>query len=109
MKTDVLDTLFKARDAVSDMIISLTPVDAGQKKLLEKLMQRRDQLTAAIQNVINAEFTKSTAALTQEITKLEGVTEQLRGLASSIDKVTTAIGFIDQVLQLVASIIALAA
>jgi len=107
MQTDVLDTLFTARDAVSDMIISLTPVDAGQKKLLEKLMQRRDQLTAAIQNVINAKFTKSTAELTQEITKLEGLTEQLKALSSSIDKVTTAIGFIDQVLQLVASIITL--
>lgn len=109
MQADTLDTLFSARDVVSDMIIAQTPSDAAHKKLLEKLMQRRDQLTAAIQQVINARFTKTSAELTQSITNLENTTGQLKDLGSTLASVSSAINLVDQIVQMVGAIVTLAA
>jgi hypothetical protein len=109
MQTDILDILFTARDAVSDIIITQTPANPAQKKLLEKLMQRRDQLTAAIQQVINAEITKIGTQLTQVVARLESSTAQLKELTNTIDNVSSVISLVDQIVQLVGEMIVLAA
>jgi ABC-type transporter Mla subunit MlaD len=109
MQTDILDTLFTARDVVSDIIIAQTPANPAHKKLLEKLMQRRDQLTGAIQQVINAEFAKTGTQLTQAIASLESSTAQLKDVANTIDNVSSVISIIDQIVQLVGEVVALAA
>jgi tRNA A22 N-methylase len=109
MQTEVLDTLFAARDVVSDIIIAQTPADAEHKKLLEKLMLCRDQLTAEIQEVINAKFNKNNAELMQAFTDLENRTAQLKDLKNTIDNIASVISFVDQVIQTAGQIVALAA
>jgi len=109
MQTDVLDTLFTARSAVGDMIIAATPADSAHEQQLQRLMQRRDHLTAAIQLVIDADFQKITADVQSAVGKLDDATTKLEAIAATIDRINDAIALVDQIVVLASQIVSLAA
>jgi len=107
-KTEILDTLFGARDRLSDMIIDLKPT-ADHKPLLQKLVQRRDLLTGAIGQLIRSAFDEASANLADSLAALEKQTDVLTGLSNTLDQVAVAIQVTDQIVQLVMSVVKLAA
>jgi hypothetical protein len=109
MQSDVLDTLFSARNDIGDMIIAATPADAAHKQQLDRLMQRRDHLTAAIQLVISAQFKKMDSEVQGAIAKLDESTAKLAAVSATLDRINDAIALADQIVQLASQIVSLAA
>jgi len=107
-KTDTLQYLFGARDAVSNMIINSTPDSDDERKQLRNLMQRRDRLTGAINQVITSEFNEAAKGLDDQVSAFENKTEELNGLGKTINDVEKWIEVVDAIVQLAAKVISVA-
>ena len=107
MRSDVLQNLFAQRDLISDMIIDLKPKKPSERDQLQALMQRRDRITGAINQVIAANFNEAANGLADKISALEKKTDQLSKLGKTIDNVKTWIKVVDEIIQLVVTILAL--
>lgn len=113
LKTETLDELFGARDSIADQMIALTPRNENERALLDELIKQYRRLTAKIQEVIAAPFSKERGepdkSLEEAVKSLEGTAKQLKALRKSMDDVQLAIETADRVVRLASSIIALAA
>lgn len=109
MKTEVLDELFGARDALSDMIIALSPTDDASRKALGDLLARRDRLTGCIRAVIASEFDDFAVGLAEKLASLAERTHELENLKRSLDQVIAAIGIVDKIVQVTGAIVSIAA
>ena len=108
MRTDVLQNLFAQRDAIASMIINIKPRNDSERKRLQALMQRRDRITGAINQVIAAQFNEAAKGLADAVSALEKKTEALNSLGKTIDDVNTWIKTVDEIIQLVVAILSLA-
>jgi len=108
MRADILQNLFAQRDTVSDMIIDLSPNNDSERDQLHTLMQRRDRITGAINQVIAVKFNETAAGLADKVSDLEKKTDQLNKLSKTIGNVNTAIQIADQIIKEATSILALA-
>ncbi len=108
-KSEVLDELFSVRDVLSDTIIGLTPTSPSEKQAMLSLVQRRDRISATINNIIAAAFNDAATGLEQKIEDLEKQTQALQSLAQTLANVLTAVQITDAVIGLAISIAALAA
>ncbi len=106
-KVDVLDQLFDARDALTDVIIHTSPAPGDQAgaDTLEQLLQSRDRLTHAIAQVIATEIKASGDQVAQAVAKLGDLNKQLQNLAASIDAAKTGIAITAQVLNVLAQVV----
>ena len=109
MRADTLQNLFDARDKLSDMIISLKPENDDQRKQLERLMQRNDRITGAINQVIAAKFNEVANGLAEKVSNLEQQTAALNKLNNVINDVQNAIQIADEIIKLVIGILQIAA
>ena len=108
MKTQVLDTLFSARTAVSTLIINLSPTTPGEVSLMNSLMQRRDALTGAINQTIEQTFNDLAPGLDKAEADLQAQTTKLTQLSTTLPSITQAISFVDSIVQAVGNILKLA-
>jgi hypothetical protein len=108
MREEVLQNLFAERDAISDMIIDIEPQNDDQRTQLQTLMQRRDRITGAINEVISAAFNEAAAGLAGLVSDLEKQTGALKQLGKTIDDVAGWIALVDEIIKLVVSILTLA-
>lgn len=113
LKAEVLDELFGARDSVTDQVIALTPRDESEKAKLMELMKQRDRLTAKINEVIAAPFTKEGDLASPEVEaavkNLENATGQLKALKKTMEGVQAVIDGVNQVIKIATGIAALLA
>jgi uncharacterized protein YdcH (DUF465 family) len=109
MGSEILQNLFDERDALSDMIIEISPKNDSQRKQLQTLMKRRDAITGAINQIIAKKFDESADGLAGKIIALNKLTDQLNKLDKTIDNVNAAIQIADQIIKVAVSILALAA
>src|SRR5215813_9966377 len=105
MKTEILDELFGARDALSDMLIKLQPTTEAETEEMKRLVARRDRLTGAINAIIAAEFDDLAKGLPERVASLAERTKELTSLKNRLDQVSAAIGLVDQIVQVASSII----
>lgn len=105
MQQEILDTLFDDREKLSNLIIQLAPTTPEQVKQLQALMQRRDRLSMAIQDVINQDITNSTAGITNACKQLDEASTELTKLAGTFADVASAITLVDQVVNVVAAVV----
>ncbi len=108
-KSEVLDTLFGIRDALSDMIIALSPTNANEAAELAQLVARRDRITGSINFLIAAAFNEAAAGLAAPFADLEAKTAQLKSLNQTLANIATAIQVADQIVQIAATIATIAA
>jgi hypothetical protein len=105
-KVDILQAMFKTRDALTLLIIHTSPApgDADGAATLTQLIQKRDQVTHAIAQVIAAEIKASGDQVQAAVTQLGVLNQQLQSLASSIQNAKTGIAITGQVLNVLAQV-----
>jgi hypothetical protein len=114
MQTETLDTLFGARDKLTDMIINLSPPQdnpaarANAQAQLESLVTARDRVSAAINQVITTKFNDLATGLAGAIADLKATTKTLTDLSTTLANVNTAIQLVDQIVEAVGKIIKVA-
>ena len=108
MKSDILQNLFDARSALSDMIINNTPTTDDQKNNFQLLMKRHDTITGQINQIVANKFNETIGQLPDKVSLLEKLTDQLNDLNKKMDKIDDAIKIADQIIGLTTSIIAIA-
>lgn len=104
MKTDILDTLFRSRTVVSELLIATVPSTPEETQLLRRLLQRRDGITGAINQIIEANFAISVVNLPERILELESASDDLQAIASNLDGVRAAVGIVDELIGVVLQI-----
>ena len=108
MGAELMKNLFDQRDALSDMIIEIKPRNEEERNQLRTLMQRRDGITGAINQIIAQKFNEVAEGLEDKISALKELTDRLNQLGRKIDQVQAAIQIADQTLKLISAILALA-
>jgi hypothetical protein len=106
---DTLDRLNAARDELTDFILAMTarpgtPAWADLRKVIE----RRDQLTVQIQQVITAAFNAPMGDITGALAQLQDATDRLAALDKTLKKVAQVIEVADSVVQAAASVLEIA-
>ena len=109
MKSDVLDSLFAARRKVSRLIIALSPKDDRERASLDDLLRDRDRLTAAINQVIDQQFTASWSKLDGAASELSIATLKLEAVEAKVDRLESALKIVDEVLAAAAKVVGLIA
>jgi hypothetical protein len=106
-KVDLLQQLFKTRDALTTLIIHTSPApgDADGTATLEQLIQKRDQVTHAIAQVITSEVKASGDQLQKSIDQLTDFNKQLVGLANTIQSAKTGLAITAQVINVIAQVV----
>jgi len=105
---DILNNLEEQRDQLSEMIINNTPVNKTQMEQLQTLMDQRDAITGAINQIIASKFNEAAAGLAEKVSALEKLTEKLKKLNKTMDNIDNAIKIGDQIIGLITSIVAIA-
>jgi hypothetical protein len=109
MKSDVLDTLFAARRKVSTLIIALAPRNDAERASLSALLRDRDRLTAAINQVIDQQFTASWSRLDAAASELAGAGQKLEAVEGKVEKIESVLGLVDEVLGAAAKVVGVVA
>lgn len=107
MKSEVLDVLFGARDSISEILIATIPSTPQELAAVRQLFARRDKLTGAINQVIEAAF--KPVDISRDLDAIQEISTKLEHVARNINGVRDAIGIVDQVVTTTTSLIALAA
>lgn len=107
MKSDLLDTLFGARDQISDVLIETVPTSPDELQMVRQLFMRRDRLSGLINQVLETMFKPRDIA--GELDALDQISGKLARVARNISGVRDAIDLTDQAIKVVTSLVALAA
>jgi hypothetical protein len=108
-KVELLDSLFAARDALTQKIIYTPPPPPGSDGGLTQLVQKREQLSITIQKVIQANLTASMQQVDDAIAQINDYTTKLTDLANELQNVGTAITVAAQIINVVMTILAVVA
>ncbi|MGA3281361.1 MAG: hypothetical protein ABSD50_10305 [Smithella sp.] len=107
--SEILQNLFDERDALSDIIINSTPKNDNDQKKMQAVMQQRDTITGAINQIIANKFNEVAATgLADKISDLAKLTDKLNALDKTLKNIDTVIQIADQSIKLITSIIAIA-
>ena len=110
VQDEVLDHMYAARRDLTRLIVDLAPEGDEQREQLEALVARRDQLSAAIRAVIDAEFRAAQRPeMLDAVNLLKAETKSLNGLAKTLENVTKAVDITGKVIDLAVKVIAFAA
>lgn len=108
-KVDLLDSLYDVRDQITRLIIYSTPTNDAETQKLRALVQKREQLSAFIASVIQADLRATAAQVSDACVQLDAFTAKLRDLANTVEGVTTALGIVSDVIGMVMTLVSLAA
>ena len=114
MQTETLDTLFGARDKLTDMIVNLAPPlndpteQANAQAQLANLVTARDRVSAAVNQIIATRFNDLVSGLSGAIADLKAKTKALTELSTTLANVNTAIQVVDQIVEAAGRIIKVA-
>jgi hypothetical protein len=106
LKEDTLQSLFDARNVVSNAVIVLSPTNAAEKQQLAVLLKRRGSISAAINQVIEQTFNPSATGVDALVSNLEAEVDKLKALDQKLSNIGNIISAIDQVVQIAGSIVA---
>jgi len=86
-----------------------SPQDAASQSAFLALLQQRDRLTGAINQLIETDFKDATVDLTKNISDIDSATTQLKNIGNGLAALQKAITIADTVVKVVASIISMVA
>jgi hypothetical protein len=104
MNHDLLESLYAARRALTDLIVSTgsatIPNDA-----LQMLIWQRDQIVATINRVLVADLSSAVADVAYVCKLIDTSTNALKGLSATADDVGKAVGIVNDILGVAGKLI----
>ena len=108
---ELLDDLYGARDVITQLVIDASPgqgANSPDQSTLQSLLQKRDQITWTIEQIIGADLDATMADYEKACQQIESATAELKTLKTTADGIKTGIDLASQIVTAAGAILATA-